>query len=750
MLVALYFAISMLSAFLLFLVQPMAAKAVLPVLGGAPFVWNGCMLFFQTLLLGGYLYSHHVVRRLPPRKQVWVHLSVLVAALVFFPTGFTGVTGVDSAMHPLLWLMVTLLASIAAPFFALSATAPMIQGWFAVAGHKRSANPYFLYAASNLGSFGSLIVYLLVVEPNFTHSQQLTIMHLGFALLVALFMTAGVRLYRNGAVPNVVARHVKDDAPPVRVRQIAYWLALSFVPSSLLYGVTQYISTDVASMPLLWVLPLALYLLTFVLVFAEKPIGLYTCRWLHLPAAAGMVLIYLSWLEYDMWMMMMHMVLFFIVVMACHGYLSQSRPAASQLTNFYLWVSFGGVLGGIFNIFVAPHLFTEITEYPLMMFISGLVCIPFASARLSRLRWQSVVPSAAVLLVSAAFYFALKHNFWIGDKMHVSPDSFSTGLWQVISELWRMMIVVLLCFGAQRLRLINTSVFVALLVGAQLLYTVFPDMDYLFNERNIFGVNRVFYDARTNTNLFRHGTTDHGKQSRDEASRLKPVSYYVPLSMVFDALDEDKRTRTKPVAALGLGVGTIACYGKPGEQFDIFEIDPLVQKIATDGNLFTYLRDCKPDKRIIIGDARINLGKQPDKRYSLVIADTFSSDAVPVHMLTQEAIAMYLDKVVDGGVVAVHITNRHLNLGPVISSIAGELGAHAYYYYYDPGEDYPLGDPAEWIMVTRNEAFLPRLQKINPEWHEMHFFDPEYLWRDDFSNIWRVIRMQTNLWGLFS
>ncbi len=746
MLVPLYFCISLLSAFLLFLVQPMAAKAVLPVLGGAPFVWNGCMLFFQTLLLGGYLYSHTAIKHLQPRQQVKMHLGVLLVALLLFPSSFSGSGLVDAAAHPLLWLMGTLMVSIAVPFFALSATAPMIQGWFSMAGHRRSANPYFLYAASNLGSFGSLLAYLIWVEPNFNRAEQLSLLHGGFAMLAALFAVAGVRLYRNHNVRAQAVDAGKGEKIPAR--RILYWLTLSFVPSSLLYGVTQYISTDVASMPLLWVFPLALYLLTFVLVFADRPIGLYTCRWLHIPVATTIIFIIVAWQEYDMWLMLMHMAAFFVVTMACHGYLSQSRPAASQLTSFYLWVSFGGVLGGVFNTFVAPNIFHEITEYPLMIFLSVLVCMPLGLLKHNMLRWKAYMPAVAAIAVSVGFYLLIVRADWLAVLLHQEKGDIHAGIWVVIYELWRMVVVVMLCFGAQRLKLVNTALFIALILGAELMLVPYNTNVYLFNERNIFGVNRVFYRSYNNANYFRHGTTDHGKQSLDEAFRLNPVSYYPPLEMLFTALDIDPRTHMKPIGLMGLGVGTIACYGQKGQVMDIFEIDPLVLKIATTESLFTYMRDCPPTKNVEIGDARIGISKKPDGYYSLIIADAFTSDAVPVHLMTQEAISMYLDKVTDGGAVAIHITNRHLKLAPVVSTIARELGAYAYYYEYDPKGD-PLGDYAEWTVVTRNANILQRLRQIDSGWVRLKTYDPDYLWRDDFSNILHVIRLKTNFWGLF-
>ena len=372
-----------------------------------------------------------------------------------------------------------------------------------------------------------------------------------------------------------------------------------------------------------------------------------------------------------------------------------------------------------------------------------------AAVRHSVGRLKTFLPAAAVLGISIGFYLILINISWFAENLGHEIGAFQDGIWEIIYELWRIAIVVMICFGAQRLKAVNVSVFIALLVGAELLMSIYGSQTYLFNERNIFGVNRVFYKPYNNANYFRHGTTDHGFQSQDEAYRLNPISYYPPLKMLFQALNEDENISGKPIGLMGLGVGTISCYGKPGQRIDIFEIDPLVLKIATNDALFTYMRDCPPEKNVEIGDARINLSKEPDKRYSIIIADAFTSDAVPVHLMTQEAVSMYLDKIADGGAVAIHITNRHLGLAPVVSTIAKELGAHAYYFLYTPGDDEPLGDYAEWTVVTRNPDILNRLQAINPAWSELQTYDPEYLWRDDFSNILHVINIKTGFWGLF-
>lgn len=748
MLIPLYFAISMLSAFLLFLVQPMAAKAVLPVLGGAPFVWNGCMLFFQAVLLGGYLYSHKAISHLPVRLQVVVHLSLLVFALIVFPGSFTGRNWVDAANSPLLWLMTTLLTSIAIPFFALSATAPLIQSWFSVSGHARASNPYFLYSASNLGSFGSLLCYLVAVEPYFTRSQQLTLMQVGFGLFVLLFVMAGLRLRQSKAAADSHAKKIAE-AEPVTRDQIRYWLLLSFVPSSLLYGVTLYINTDVASIPLLWVVPLALYLLTFVLVFADKPKGVALCRMLHTPAATAMVMIYLWGVDYNMWLMLVHMIVFFIVTMSCHGALSDLRPGPSQLTNFYLWVSLGGVLGGAFNTFIAPNVFGDITEYPLMLALSVLACVPMSQWRERPIALRNYLPGLAALVFGLVFWVMFARIEPISLSLHQTVVDVRIGLWFMVRETWKMSLVAILCFSAYRYRLMTAGVSAGLLLSGSLLVWTFDSRTYQFTERNIFGVNRVYYQSWNNANYFRHGTTDHGRQMLDEKYRLAQTSYYGPVKMFYHAVEQLPSLAKLPTALMGLGVGTVTCNAKADTRIDIFEIDPLVLEIATNDKFFTYMRDCPPEKNVEIGDGRISLANKPDHTYSLIVVDVFTSDAVPVHVMTMEAIDTYLNKLADGGMVALHVTNRHLMLKPVISAIAHKLNAHAYHFMNEPDDNNQLEAFSEWIVITRDPSVFDRLKKQNDEWYELRDTNPEYLWTDDFSNILKVVKIKTDFWGLF-
>jgi hypothetical protein len=320
----------------------------------------------------------------------------------------------------------------------------------------------------------------------------------------------------------------------------------------------------------------------------------------------------------------------------------------------------------------------------------------------------------------------------------------------LVYEFMRMAVVVMLCFGAQKYFAFRSALFMSLLVGFFLASSVYGEREYLFEKRNIFGVSRVFYVPDTNVNLYRHGTTDHGKQSRDPERRLELTSYYgYPLGMVFETLHQDKGMEKKPVAVLGLGVGTTACYGKPGQAFDFFEIDAVVKRIALDESLFTYLRDCPPDINVIMGDGRISLSQQEDGRYGIIVIDVFTSDAVPLHIMTMEAISMYMDKLAEGGVLAFNVSNRHLNLVPVLSTIAHELGLESYAYWYVPPEEDPLTDPADWVIITRGNAFGERLQKMDEGWTYLEDNIPQELWRDDFSNILKALKISNGFWGLF-
>lgn len=707
----LYTAAALLGAFLIFLVQPMAAKVALPTLGGAPFVWNGCMVFFQAALLCGYLYAHALTRLKKPAAQALIHVALLAATLAFaFPLTFA-YTGLNPAHAPLPWLLTMLAFSVGAPFFILSATAPLTQAWFAAS--RPGANPYALYAASNIGSFGALLAYPALVEPNFPLSAQANLLYGGFALMLGLFALLGWRLVKTAGRGAAHAQETPVAAIPPRT--LARWLVLSFIPAGLLYAVTGYITTDIASVPLFWVAPLALYLLTFVLVFKNRPPRLETWRILHRLGAPLMAIAALLPQAFPAPFLLAHLLIFFACAMMCHSRLAALKPPPAQLTAFYLVMSAGGVLGGLFNTFIAPALFNTVTEYPLLLLASLLVISPLRPLPSRR---------AALLMVLAAS--AAAALFWFGSE------------WLPARRAWLMLLVVLAFTGvaalylAYRERTLHYVLCLSLIaLLAPPLYTRIQGERVAFTDRNVFGVSRVIWMEDLNAWQFRHGTTNHGIQSADAASRLKPVAYYTPLKQVFAALPP--ALQTAPVGVMGMGVGTVACYGKPAQRIDFFEIDPLVDLIAR--RHFTYLSDCPPVKQVEIGDGRLGLARAPEGEYGLIVADAFSSDSIPIHLLTREAVEIYAARLKPGGLLAFNVSNRNIDLLPVLSAVADAAGMKGVYRFDIPPPEMKLAFPSQWVVLAREESALKPLG-----WEALPAPDARFLWRDDYSNILRSVR----------
>lgn len=738
----LYSAISFLSALLLFMIQPMAAKSALPALGGAPFVWNGCMLFFQTLLLGGYLYAHLLNRFLPTKQQVFIHIPLLVMVLFYFPGGFFGSEQINPAYEPLRWLLTMLALSIGAPFFVMAATAPLAQRWLAAASPRHAENPYFLYAASNLGSFGALLAYPAIVEPNLALASQLGWIHMGFILLVFLFIAAAVNLCMHAPPEPLTGESgAIAEEEPTPMSLILRWLLLAAIPASLLYGVTLYITTDIASFPLFWIIPLSLYLLTFVLVFAKKPVGVKLCQLIHMPAVAAFLLFSLLYSGMGMWPMLAHLALFFIVSMSCHGHLADIRPHASRLTQFYLWMALGGVLGGAFNIFVAPEIFTSIVEYPLALILSMAAVIPLSTWRTASWKKEIALPLIVVGGVYSLCMIGLTHDQHLAG-IFGKRESILGHTAEIDRTIWMAMIVAINIAIVFVVYLYERKKLVASLMTSVALYAGYHSVTLYFSaesehlaQRNLLGVIRVTGGEQSKAFMLMHGTTTHGTQSTDPKLKLKLTSYYPPLAQIFEALDA--KTAAHPIAGLGLGVGTAACTSKRAKKIDFFEINPLVESIAQDDRYFTYLRDCPAKATVHISDARIGLSGMPDGYYSLIIADTFSSDAIPIHMLTLEASAMYLRKITEDGGVAYNISNRYLDLAPVLSAIAGELGVKAYQLDYRPKAE--LEYASVWVVLTKSEKFGKNLLAKNKDWRPLPPTDKHYLWRDDYSNIVKVM-----------
>jgi hypothetical protein len=734
---AVYAATLMVSALLLFLVQPMFAKMILPSLGGTPAVWNTCMVFFQAMLLLGYGYAHLGTRFLTPKRQAGIHVVLLAVSLLALPIWPRMVDPGDAS--PIPWLIGVLFVSLGLPFFMLSATAPLLQRWFAASGHAHARDPYFLYGASNLGSLAALLGYPVLVEPLLRLRQQSFAWSIGYDLLVILISLSAWLLKRaigrNDAMPAPTSETAIDDTPLTWARR-GRWIALAFVPSSLMLGLTTYVTTDLAAVPLLWVIPLAVYLLTFVIVFARRPFLRHSWMVRAQPFLLLPVVILLLWPNLNhkimVWLMApLHLVLFFACTMVCHGELAKDRPDARHLTEFYLWMSVGGVLGGLFNALFAPLAFNGVYEYPIAIALACMLRPNLGKQPASpRAPWFDI--GLPVVLGGALLIYLLRIAG--GDdapsKAMIMIISIAVGLLLYSCRLRPM------CFGL--------AVGAALLAG---LISAEGSAPVLLSERSFFGVHRITLDGGGDYKTLMHGTTIHGAQATDLEEAKEPLTYYHrdgPLGQIFDMLEG--RLKGARVGAIGLGSGSVACYAVDGRKLTFFEIDPVVVAFASDPKYFSYVATCgetRPD--FVLGDARLTLEQQPDGAFGLLIVDAFSSDAIPLHLITREAIELYLRKLAPGGGIAVHISNRYLDLAPVLAAIARELGLAARVSDesgLDEEERDNMRFPATWLALARAPADLGNLME-DEDWIAPAERPDVPAWTDDFSNILSVLHFRT-------
>jgi hypothetical protein len=720
-LVATFTATLFLSAFLMFLMEPMIARMVLPLLGGAASVWNTCLVFFQAVLLFGYAYAHGATSLLGARRHAAVHMVVMLAPLVCLPIALWSVTP-PPTQNPAGWLLFTLLLSIGLPFFALSTGAAVLQQWYSSTDDEGASDPYFLYAASNIGSFAALVAYPLVVERTLRIQQQVQLWTAGYILLAVLTGACALAVWRRGG-------RAVTQAAPIEAEAIAWsrrvrWTVLAFVPSSLLLAVTTYMSTDVASVPLLWMVPLGVYLGTFIIAFSRSGASLRDGASRFLPLAAILLtLVLIAQLNQPaMLMIPIHLVVFAIVALACHGELVRDRPAASRLTEFYFWISAGGMLGGLFNALLAPVLFKGIVEYPLVLVVACLArrSLPGVAreAWWKDVAWVAAVAGAAVVSVLVNSQYGSSSRFLILGAA----------------------IPALATFSQQRRPVRFAACIAALLLSGALVQSPFGRA--VLAERTFFGVYRVRVDERWNYRYMFHGPTLHGMQSTLLERRTESLSYFHksgPIGQVFDEVPV--ATDTASVGVVGLGVGSLASYAGADQHWEFFEIDPAVERIARDPSHFTYLQDCGVRCVVTIGDARVSLARARPQQYGLIILDAFSSDAIPVHLLTREALSLYLSRLAPDGVIALHISNLHLSLSPVLGRLAQSEGLVAL-WQREPGTagSFSQGKfPSEWMVLARDRAALGGLAS-DPRWKPPVMAPTTPLWTDDFSNILSVLR----------
>lgn len=709
-------------SFLLFLVQPMIARIALPRLGGAPAVWNSAMLVYQGLLLGGYAYAH-LLGRLTPRRQGMVHVALLLLACAFLPIGLSDRVLPPDA-EPALWVPWLFALSIGPLFFAVSAQAPLVQRWFAVV--RPGGDPYPLYAASNLGSFAGLIAFPLLVEPALAVTQQRWLWSAGYLLLVALTATAALLLPRGGVATTEQAR----EPAPTKAR-VAVWIALGLVPSGLMLATSTFISTDLVAMPLLWVIPLALYLLSFSIAFAARR-GLADT----LTTAAPVTILLFGGImmggftETPTLTVVMSLALLFMVSVALHTRLYRLRPEPARLTGFYLAMSTGGALGGVLAGLLAPALFDWTWEYPLLVLGAGLLVPQTYLTAALRGWWQrpgaqaaAVAVTVLALAVTLALYAALPGGVRIVRHTTATFVVLSViGLATLGARLPYMLVLgsALLLFGGAR------SLSLSMEPGARL--------------RSYFGVYTVAQEPARRTLI--HGTTLHGIQlTGSEARERTPTTYYTPGSGVGHAMLDAPALfgAGARIGVVGLGTGTLACYAKPGQQWTFYEIDPAMAQLSR-RNRFTFLSRCAPAARIVLGDARVSLERQPQASLDLLALDAFSSDAVPMHLLTREAFAAYARALSPRGVLAVHISNRFIDLRPVVAAAAHDGGWQAAILNYAPSTLDGTATASSWIVMTRDPESHALIALDGGEWKPLPRRPGFSSWTDDAATILPLLK----------
>lgn len=663
-----------LSAFLLFQIQPMIAKMILPWFGGSASVWITAMLFFQITLLGGYLYAHWSVRRLKPRTQAAVHAVLLAASLVLLPVTPPPAWKPSGNEEPIMRIIGLLAVSVGLPYFLLSTTSPLIQAWYA--RKYRTALPYKLFGLSNLASLLGLLAYPVLVEPNVTLRRQ----SLGWSAAFAVFVSLGIAAAfasRRTTVPDAPDMPEKSGAaagcPPPKKREQLFWLLLAGCASTLLLSVTNHLTQNVASVPFLWVLPLSLYLLTFILTFDyERLYNRKVFTWLTLLSLAGMAYGLMNWNSHTNLKLVIPTFSagLFICCMFCHGELVKRKPAPRYLTSFYLMLSIGGALGGLLVGLAAPRLLPGYFELPITLILCSALLLLVIEYRRSRLLMAVSLATATAVILASGYYLSSYR---------------------------------------QSVRIM---------------------------ARNFYGGLRVHeYDKGTadETRVIVHGMVTHGMQYTSPARRNELISYYGPGSGVYLA-EKYLRHSSLRVGIIGLGAGSLAAYARPGDVFRFYEINPLVEKLAR--SEFTFLADCRGTVEVVFGDGRLSLEREFDQHYDLLVVDAFSGDAIPVHLLTKEATLLYFRHLKPNGILALHITNTHLDLEPVVEKLSATLGKHALLVSTDSDEKRNIYR-SRWALLSSVPLMSPSIWAAA---EELTARPDVRVWTDDYNNLFQILK----------
>lgn len=711
------------SAALLFVVQPMIGRLVLPLLGGTPAVWNTCMVFFQAALLAGYAYAHALPRWLGVRRHALLHALVLLLPLLVLPLGIPAFWPAPSEAAPVPWLLGLLFASVGLPFVVLATTAPLLQRWLAASSHASGRDPYYLYAASNLGSLLALVSYPFLIEPQLSLADQRSWWSVGYALWAGLCLIGTAFGARAARPEKAITNNEEPESPPDR-RRVGRWVLLGFVPSGLLLSVSTYLTTDIAAVPLLWVAPLALYLVTFILSFARYRVvsGRILARGMPLVVVMVVVMLLTESTDPIVVVLALHLLGLFWISLFCHTRLAEDRPAPRYLTGFYLWLSLGGVLGGLFVGLLAPVLFSAYVEYPLLLV---LACSLRVRNNEDVKAWRRDLTFAVGLAaVTLALVLAVPHTDIVEGKY-------------ALGVMFGIPAVVCYTTLERPLRF-------ALGLGALFLAGIAHEGAHgrtVARKRSFFGVHRVTIDPTGSFRQMVHGNTIHGIQNLDPSRSREPLMYYHPsgpCGRFMEAMKDDPRMRR--VGLIGLGAGALTCFAEKGQHWTYFEIDPAVIELAN--KHFTFLEECPARVDIMEGDARLSLAAS-DERFSMIVIDAFSSDAIPVHLLTREAFALYQERLEEDGLILMNLSNRYLDLRPVLAALCDDAGLTCLFreeLNMTEAEKKEGKAASQWAVMGKPSATHPQLFGGGKLWQQLQRGPDDPVWTDDYSNLVRVLR----------
>jgi len=757
----LFSATAFLSSFLLFLIQPMAGKNLLPSAGGSPATWNSCMVFFQLLLLGGYLWTHLSVKKAGINRQSHIQTGLAILALLFLPVLLSIDT--DIGHNPAIWLILQLAKTVGLPFFFLAGLSPLLQVWFSNTAHPLSKDPYFLYAAGNCGSFAALLAYPLFIEPNLRLAAQANLFGILFVTLLVLlfFCRRHISVSQSTAEENAA----QTDKKTVPISEKLKWVMAAFVPSSLLLAATQFITTDLAPVPFLWILPLMVYLATFIIAFSRIRLSSLLIEKIVITSIllfpAGFFL-----LTANLWVgIPLHLFTLFSVALFCHTWLAQNRPDASGLTAFFTLISLGGVLGGMFNTFFAPWFFTTFAEYPLMIIVACLMLKRFAPCETKHDAPEESIALSVIIGLYAAVLLAMVNQLnlplffqqialFTGFDTARPPVDGMLATLQNSQVLFRSLLIVVFSlfplFLLKKMPRLNLALFTLIVMSFLFIWKTGHQSINLARARNFFGIKSVQYNPQLKLRSLVHGTTVHGNQCIEPAYISMPLTYFHPKGPVGQIFQSPAAARHDLKAAiLGMGIGSIAAYSRPGNEFVFYELDPQVISIAQNSDLFTFISDNADTCRIVCGDGRQMIRQAPENYFDMIFFDAFSSGSVPVHLITIEAINEYLLRLKPDGLLIMNITNRYLDLKPVLAAAAKVCDLKAItisdqYFAKDVPENFQRFQ-SEYVVLAKDFTNLqPFVENTSSGWQPLDCEKKIEPWTDDFSSLLAAINFRTD------